>query len=98
MTSVLGETEDGFMGWIRDYARYRQWLTFHPLRSKGSEPGWPDLSLCRPPTLILAELKTDVGRLTADQRVWLEALERCNRLEVHLWRPRHRPEVERMLW
>lgn len=94
---ALAETEAGWLEYVRDYARLHRWLTFHPLRSDGSEPGWPDLALCRPPVLALAELKREGGELEPDQEVWRDALERCTRLEYHLWRPPDRPAVHEVL-
>jgi len=49
--------------------------------------GWPDLILARPPRLIAAELKSDVGKVTEDQRRVLAVLGACG-LEVHVWHPR----------
>ena len=94
--AVLVETEAGFLGWVRDLARWRHWRTYHTLRSKGSEPGFPDLVLLRPPRLIVAELKTERGRVSHYQREWLAELEAVG-AEVYTWRPRDRPEIERIL-
>lgn len=65
------------------------WMTYHTYDSRRSNPGWPDLVLCRPQTgeLIYVELKTDRGRVSSAQKLWLEALEACGQ-EVHVWRPR----------
>lgn len=95
----LAETEAGFLEYVRHYARLHNWRTYHPLRSDGSEPGWPDLVLCRPPRLIIAELKTDRGRLDADQAGWLDDLELCSRPpEIYrTWRPADRPAIHRIL-
>jgi len=96
--ATLKETEDGFMGWVRDAARTGHWLDYHPLRSEGSEAGWPDLALVRPPRLILAELKSESGRLSRPQRHWLDLLGQVTGPpEVYLWRPADRPEIERLL-
>lgn len=91
------ETEAAWLAYVRDFARVHRWRTYHPLRSDGSEPGWPDLALCRPPRLILAELKTERGRLSKTQQGWLDDLARCDRLEVFTWRPHERPEVHAVL-
>jgi hypothetical protein len=45
--------------------------------------GFPDLVLARAGVVIVAELKTERGKLTAAQAVWREALGDCYRL----WRP-----------
>jgi hypothetical protein len=67
----------GILGW----EHYHPWLSIHSAR------GWPDLALCRPPRLILAELKTEKGKTTAAQDRWLELLGACPGVETYLWRP-----------
>lgn len=59
--------------------------------------GLPDLLLVRAPRLIIAELKSEIGRLTAEQQVWLNELERCVGVETYVWRPRDIVEVHRQL-
>ncbi len=49
--------------------------------------GWPDLTLWRPGALLFRELKTDTGRLTADQREVLAELAAAG-ADVEVWRPR----------
>ena len=51
----------------------------------------------RPPRLVLAELKTEKGKVSPAQVAWLERLEQCAGVEVYLWRPSHRDEIERVL-
>jgi hypothetical protein len=79
------------------YARLRGWLVNHarPARTAGGwrtpvqgDPGFPDLALARGGRLILAELKTGPGRLTAGQSAWIEALPLSTaEVETHVWRP-----------
>ena len=71
------------------------WTSYHTLRSKGSQPGYPDRTLVRE-RIIFAELKTDSGRPTAEQRDWLDRLARAGG-EVYLWRPRDLPDIGRLL-
>ena len=47
--------------------------------------GWPDLTLLRGQRLVVAELKSERGRLTSTQQDWLDALGTV--AEVHVWRP-----------
>ena len=75
------------MGW----ERYHTWSSIHSPR------GWPDEALCRPPRLVLAELKTETGRVTPAQRRWLALLGACPGVECYLWRPRDLEEVARIL-
>lgn len=77
-------------------ARLHGWWTYHVQDSRRSAPGWPDLVLLRPPSVLLVELKTDHGRLSAAQRQVLDALATCG-LEVHVWRPRDLPVIGRRL-
>jgi hypothetical protein len=65
----------------------QSWRVFHPRWSIGSAQGYPDLTLCRPPRLIFAELKRDDGVCTEAQLAWLEDLGKCFSVEVKLWRP-----------
>jgi len=90
-------------------ADLRSWRHYHTLRSKGSDPGFPDLVLVRGDRLIFAELKTDRGRLSADQVVWLDDLDgvstgrRRRRTgypvpEVYVWQPADRELIRAVLW
>ena len=80
-------TEKEFQRQIVELARMCGWNTFHPWLSIHSQRGWPDLALCRPPRLVLAELKSQSGKVTPDQQSWLEQLGACSGIEVFLWRP-----------
>jgi len=83
--------EGEFNDRIRREARKLGWLTYHTRRSKGSEPGWPDVVLCHPRTgwLIVAELKaTPKDKPTEPQEAWIHAL--CNAgIDVYVWNPEH---------
>lgn len=50
-------------------------------------PGWPDLTLVRVPELVIAELKSERGRLSDAQQAWLDDLAACG-IETYIWRPR----------
>lgn len=58
------------------------WRT--PIAADGK--GWPDLTLVRDRVLFV-ELKTDAGRLTVEQRQWIDALQTAG-AHVAVWRPR----------
>ncbi len=87
MTIALPLTEKEFLLQVSEVARLYRWRVYHPWLSIRSERGWPDVALCRPPRLILAELKTDRGKVTPHQAEWLALLGACPGIEVHLWRP-----------
>ena len=82
--------------WRRDVLRLADsggWAHYYTPYSLGATPGWPDLALIKPPRVILAELKTRKGRTRAGQEDTRYLLERCDRLEYHLWRPEDEPDV-----
>lgn len=59
--------------------------------------GFPDLVLAHPHRgLLFVELKTDAGKLTAEQAVWLVDLQNAG-AETGVWRPRDWPEIETVL-
>ena len=72
---------------IMDCARRLGYIAFHPFDSRKSAPGFPDCVLIKPPRLIVAELKTEKGRLSAHQEVWLHRFLQIDGVEVYLWKP-----------
>ena len=75
------------------------WAVYHPLLSKWSEKGWPDLAMIRGPRMIAAELKAEKGTVTEHQQAWLDALAEVPGIECYVWRPSswYAGEVERVL-
>jgi len=100
-------TEREFQQAVVQLARLMGWRVFHarPALTRAGEwrtpiqgdAGFPDLVLCRPPRLILAELKRVGGKLTAEQQAWLEALQACAGVECYLWTPNDWDAIVRML-
>jgi hypothetical protein len=111
ITAALQQTEAQFQTAVIDLARIHGWLIahFHDSRRQlggklvgdADAAGWPDLTLVRGPELLLAELKTEKGRIKPTQLVWMEALlevARCSEyVHVRLWRPSDWSEIEAML-
>jgi hypothetical protein len=87
--------EKDFMAAVVALAKKRGFLVYHPFDSRKSTAGFPDLVLVRE-RVIFAELKTDIGKTTADQERWIEGLGYA-KAEVHLWRPEDWAEIERLL-
>jgi len=79
-------TEKEFMGQIKLLAQYTNWIVYHTFDSRRSDKGFPDLVLLRPPELIVAELKTDRGKVTREQAVWIDSFSACG-IESYVWRP-----------
>jgi len=80
---------------VVDLAKMNGWLVHNPRPARYQRDwmrGWPDLCLIRiDPNggvgdTIFAELKTPVGRLSAEQVTLLKHLARSG-FECHVWRP-----------
>ena len=80
-------TEKAFQQAVMDQAKLDGWLGFHPWTSIHSPAGFPDCCFVRGPRLILAELKTEKGKLTPAQREWRDRLSDVPVIEYYLWRP-----------
>lgn len=78
-------TENELQAAVIDLCKLYGIAYYHTHNSRRSVPGWPDLALCGR-VLILRELKTDTGRITAAQRAWGDRLRRA-RQSWDIWRP-----------
>lgn len=67
----LQQTEVQFQQAVIDYARLMGWKVYHTHDSSRSESGFPDLVLARKGRIVFAELKTQNGRVKAEQQEWL---------------------------
>lgn len=66
------------------------YMVYHPYDSRRSTPGYPDLTLVKGRRLIMAELKTATGKVSAHQQEWIDALGQVDgQLQVVVWRPEH---------
>lgn len=97
MTRLL-LTEDDLQARVIDLAQLHGWRVAHFRAARTGrgwrtpvegDPGFPDLVLARGGRVILAELKSDTGRVEDTQHAWLFALGKHGRL----WRPRDWPAV-----
>ncbi len=89
-------SERDFQATVMELATLLGWRCYHVPDSRRCEAGWPDLALWRPPRFLLAELKTERGRVSLIQQRTLAELRDCG-LEVHLWRPSMWCEIETIL-
>lgn len=94
-------SEAAFQVRVIETARLNRWLVHHSraaLRQSGgySTPiqgarGYLDLTMARKGRLIIAELKTEIGKLTEWEERWMEELTAGFGLyegfEVYVWRP-----------
>lgn len=86
-------TESAFQSWVRDTARACGWLAYHTNDSRRSDKGFPDLVLVKGSVLLAAELKTDRGKLSDEQVVWLRRLNAVPGVVAFVWRPRDRSMI-----
>lgn len=75
------------------------WRWFHDTDPRRDRAGFPDLVLVRPGRLVLAELKTETGQPTTEQRQWLADLATVEgpHVAARLWRPSDMDAIEREL-
>ena len=85
LLSAISEKE--FQQQVLELAVRCRWMSYHTFDSRRSTPGFPDLTLVRPPRIIFAELKSQNGHMTADQSKWVGALAECTSVETYVWRP-----------
>lgn len=102
----LHETEDDFQNKVMELAIRLHWQvqhnskvqeirngrTFWRTANKGHN-GFPDLVIAKAGRVIHAELKTETGRLSDEQKKWRDALGETWRL----WRPSDWPAIEKEL-
>lgn len=79
--------ERTFQAQVEQYARLMGWLFFHTRYSMKSVAGFPDLVLLRGDRMVVAELKTVVGKTSKAQDEWLAAFLRIPGVRVFIWRP-----------
>jgi hypothetical protein len=81
-------SEDAFLAQVRRLASDLGWLTYHTHDSRRSESGFPDLVLISPQQgrILFRELKKMKGRVSADQKSFLEALTAVGQ-DAAVWRP-----------
>ena len=94
-------TENDLLLNVVAMAKQFEWTVYHArpaMHQSGNwstptmgDNGFPDLCLCRRGRVIFAELKTMKGRVSPEQRNWLDELEgtepKTGSVEVYVWRP-----------
>ena len=88
-------TEKQFQAQVVELAQTLGWLVYHTYDSRRSVPGFPDLVMVRNGVIHFAELKSEKGKLTPEQRLWLTELGRGR--VVYLWRPSDWDEIVEVL-
>lgn len=88
------KSEAEFQSEVVTLASRLGWMAYHTHDSRKSAAGYPDLTLARRGRLILAELKTEKGKASAEQQAWIdevndgaEAIAYSANPAAYLWRP-----------
>ena len=68
------QTEKQFQAAVVQFAKLRKWKGYHTYDSRKSAAGFPDLCMVRGSRIVFAELKSEAGKKTAAQDVWLLSL------------------------
>lgn len=89
------ESEAAWQSRVRYVARLYGWAVYHTHDSRRSDPGFPDLVIVRE-RVVVAELKTERGRVTPEQEAWLAAF-RAAGVEAYVWRPSDWEDAVRVL-
>lgn len=87
MGSAPRLSEAAFQERIVGMCRWLGLLVFHDNDSRRNAAGFPDLVIVGRERVLFRELKTDTGRLRADQEVWLARLLAAG-ADAAVWRPR----------
>jgi len=72
------------MGHILRLCTERDLLVYYTRDSRGSPPGFPDLTIAGPSGQIFAEIKGAGGKLSNSQRRWARRLSEGH-AEYHIW-------------
>jgi hypothetical protein len=105
LSSAENVSEKDFQKAVTDALNALGWRWYHsrPARtSKGwrtalsGDAGYPDITAVRRDRVLFIELKTERGRLSEEQGVWLADLGAAG-AEVFCWRPSDWPEIEATL-
>lgn len=97
MIRIPPQSERQFQGEVVKVAKLHRWWAYHTLDSRGSQAGWPDLVLIKPPRLLFWELKIGSAQLRDEQFECMQLLASCSQIQVQVMRPSLWPLIAREL-
>jgi hypothetical protein len=91
-------TEKSFLSAVIDLCKVYGYEYYHTWKSIHSPKGFPDLVMVNPSKkkLVIAELKTDNGKITKFQEDWIQWLKDCG-VEAQVWRPKDWDKIVEIL-
>ena len=90
-------TEAEFQAQVIALATLGGWAHYHTFDSRKSAAGFPDLVLVRRNQVLFIELKSERGRVSPEQRAWLDRLEQAVPGSTDVWYPHDLPNIEKLL-
>lgn len=99
-------SEYDFQVAVTRYAKAQGWMPmyFRKTATQGKDrwvavapPGWPDLTLLRLDKLVCIECKSEKGKPTEAQQLWLAGLDRVAGVSTYLFRPSDASTVMQVL-
>ncbi len=105
MDRALSEAD--LQRWVIETAQALGWMVYHSRKtartrkddtvvwhtSYTGDRGFLDLVLARDGVVLIAELKSQKGTVSSDQKLWIKALG----ARAHVWRPSNRDLIEEIL-
>lgn len=95
MSIAAYQTHAQFQTAVVDYLTIRGWECWHDNDSRRNKAGLPDL-LCLRERCVWVECKTERDRLRPEQRRFIARLKAAGQ-EVHVWKPRDWPAIEKVM-
>lgn len=89
--------EAEYQAQIVELAEATGWAVYHTYDSRRSNSGWPDLALWRGATLLFLEIKSETGKVTAEQEATIAQLKQVKFVHAAVCRPRHWDEIAETL-
>jgi hypothetical protein len=84
--------ERAFQSAVCQLAKGLGCIVFHPYDSRRSEPGFPDLVIVGKRGFMFREMKTQQGKVSDAQQMWLDKLTAA-KADAAVWRPSDWPEL-----
>jgi hypothetical protein len=81
-------TEKAWQSFVVDVALRCGWVPVHFRNMRGNDDGYPDLTIIKGDRVVIAELKSTRGTVSARQQLWIAKLAAVG-TTVHVWYPRH---------
>ncbi len=101
MRQRLKETEADFASWVEGMFEQFGFEFSHTYEqrvyARRSTIGFYDYVAIKVPRFLLVELKSETGKVSPEQRYWLDMGSQIEVVETYIWRTSDRPEIEQII-